>query len=238
MTFDFAESVAVVTGVGKPGQVGEIVARAFADAGAVTCLVDRDEKGVHEQAAALSGAGASAHAFACDLTDPAQTEALAARVGALAPAGVRALVNLAGGYAGGEPVGQLAADVWHRMFAINATTAYVCTRAFLPLLRRARGSVVFFASSAALPGAAVAKLSAYAAAKGAVITVMRAVAAEEREAGIRANALAPTSIRTKDNVRSMGEDVRYVTREAVANWVLWLSSPLSEPVSGQVIRLG
>ena len=81
-------------------------------------------------------------------------------------------------------------------------------------------------------------MAAYAAAKGAVITVMRAVAAEEREAGVRANALAPTSIRTGDNVRSMGSDVRYVSREAVANWVLWLASPLSEPVSGQVIRLG
>ena len=238
MPFDLAGSVAVVTGVGKPGQVGEVVARAFADAGAVTCVVDRDEKGVQAQAAALSAAGATAHAFACDLTDPAQAESLAARVDAIAPGGVRALVNLAGGYAGGDPVGHLSAEVWHRMFAINATTAYVCTRAFLPLLRRARGSVVFFASSAALPGAAVANMAAYAAAKGVVITVMRAVATEEREAGIRANALAPTSIRTEENVRSMGEDVRYVTREAVANWVLWLASPLSEPVSGQVVRIG
>lgn len=238
MPFDLAGSVAVITGVGRPGQVGEVVARAFADAGAVTCLVSRNEDAVRAQASALSTAGATAHAFACDLSDPAQTEALAARVDALAPAGVRTLVNLAGGFAGGDPVEHLGEDVWHRMFTINATTAYVCTRAFLPLLRRARGSVVFFASSAALPGASVKRMAAYAAAKGAVITVMRAVAAEERDAGIRANALAPTSIRTGDNVRSMGEDVRYITREAVANWVLWLSSPLSEPVSGEVIRLG
>lgn len=238
MSFDLAGTVAVVTGVGRLGQVGEVVARALADAGAVTCVVDRHEEGVQAQAATLSAAGATAHAFTCDLTDPAQTATLANRVDAIAPAGVGVLVNLAGGYAGGDPVGELSADVWHRMFAVNATTAYVCTRAFLPLLRRARGSVVFFASSAALPGAGVAKMAAYAAAKGSVITVMRAVAAEERDAGIRANALAPTSIRTEDNVRSMGADVRYVTREAVANWVLWLASPLSEPVSGQVIRLG
>lgn len=238
MPFDLAGSVAVVTGAGRPGQVGEIVARAFADAGAVTCLVARDERAALEQAASLSATGATAHAFAGDLTDPAQTETLAARVEAIAPGGVRALVNLAGGFAGGDPVGQLSAEVWHRMLAINATTAYVCTRAFLPLLRRARGSVVFFASSSALPGASVANMAAYASAKGAVITVMRALAAEERDAGIRANALAPTAIRTGENLRSMGEDVRYVTREAVANWVLWLASPLSEPVSGQVIRLG
>lgn len=238
MPFDLAGAVAVVTGVGRPGQVGEVVARAFADAGAVTCLVDRDEQAVRTQTSALSAAGAASHGFTCDLTDPSQAEALAARVDAIAPDGVRALVNLAGGYAGGDPVDRLSADVWHRMFAINATTAYVSTRAFLPLLRRAGGSIVYFASAAALPGAAVANMAAYAAAKGAVVTVMRAVAAEERKAGIRANAIAPTSIRTEDNLRSMGEDVSYVSREAVANWVLWLSSPLSAPVSGQVMRLG
>jgi NAD(P)-dependent dehydrogenase (short-subunit alcohol dehydrogenase family) len=163
---------------------------------------------------------------------------VAARVAALAPNGIQALVNLAGGFAGGAPVAGLDLELWRRMFAINATTACVTTRALLPLLRRARGSVVYFSSAAALPGASVSGISAYAAAKGAVVTLMRAVAAEERDHGVRANALAPTSIRTEENLQAMGEDVRYVSREMVANWVLWLSSPMSAPATGQVIKLG
>jgi NAD(P)-dependent dehydrogenase (short-subunit alcohol dehydrogenase family) len=231
-------AVAVITGVGRAGQVGEVVAQAFADAGAVVCAIDRNEDQVRERTAVLSARGARAHAFACDLTDPPQVEAVAARVETLAPQGLQVLVNLAGGFAGGAPVSGLDPQLWHRMFAINATTGYVTTRAFLPLLRRARGSIVFFASSAALPGASVSGVAAYAAAKGAVITLARAVAAEERDHGVRANALAPTSIRTEENLKAMGEDVRYVTREMVANWVLWLASPLSSPVTGQVIKLG
>ena len=98
--------------------------------------------------------------------------------------------------------------------------------------------MVYFASSAALPGAPVANASAYATAKGGVVTLMRAVAAEEKKAGVRANALAPQAIRTDTNLASMGEDKQYVERETIAAWVLWLASAASGPISGQVIRLG
>ena len=84
----------------------------------------------------------------------------------------------------------------------------------------------------------MAKMSAYAAAKGGVITLMRAVAGEERGNGVRANALAPQAIRTESNLSSMGEDQKYVEPETVAAWVLWLCSRTAGPVSGQVIRLG
>ena len=98
--------------------------------------------------------------------------------------------------------------------------------------------MLYFASAASLPGAAVKNMAAYAAAKGGVITLMRAVAAEERANGVRSNALAPQAIRTDTNIASMGEDHQYVERETVAAWVLWLCSNAAGPVSGQVIRLG
>jgi NAD(P)-dependent dehydrogenase (short-subunit alcohol dehydrogenase family) len=226
----------VVTGVGRRGQVGEVVARTLAGQGARVVLVDRDAAAATERGSEL--AAFDAHAVACDLTDPAATGELAAEVTRLAPAGVHALVNLAGGFAGGHTVADTPPETWHRMAAINLTTAFLATRAFLPLLRAARGSLVYFASAAALPGAGVAEMAGYAAAKSGVITLMRAVAAEERRAGIRANALAPTSIRTESNLQSMGDSVKYVEREVVADWVLWLCSPLSGPITGQVIRLG
>ena len=163
---------------------------------------------------------------------------MARQVASLSPSGVNAVVHMAGGYVEGAPVADTDPATWHKLIAINLTTAFVATRAFVPLVRQARGTMVYFASSAALPGAPVANASAYATAKGGVVTLMRAVAAEEKKAGVRANALAPQAIRTDTNLASMGEDKQYVERETIAAWVLWLASAASGPISGQVIRLG
>lgn len=235
---DFAGKAVVITGAGRRGQVGECVAQAFGARGATLLLIDRDAAAVEERVADLGSLGMGAHGLPCDLTDPAAVTAAVSRAETLAPGGVHALVNLAGGFAPFGPVGSSDPNAWHRMIAINLTTAYVATRAFLPLVRRARGAIIYFASAAALPGAGVAELSAYAAAKGGVITLMRAVAAEERESGIRANALAPTSIRTAANLESMGDNKGYVERETIADWVVWLASPDSGPITAQVIKLG
>jgi NAD(P)-dependent dehydrogenase (short-subunit alcohol dehydrogenase family) len=68
---------------------------------------------------------------------------------------------------------------------------------------------------------------------------MRAVAQEERETGVRSNALAPTAIRTATNTSSMGDKVRYVEREEVADLVHFLCfSEASRSISGQVIQMG
>ena len=232
---DLERGTVVLTGVGRPGQVGEVVASAFAALGTTMILIDRDEKAVKERATAIGGA---ARGFACDLTDPAATGKVAEEVSSIATNGVAAVVHMAGGYVDGSPVADTDPASWHKLFAINLTTAFVATRAFVPLVRRARGAMVYFASAAALPGAAVANMSAYAAAKGGVVTLMRAVAAEEKKAGVRANALAPQAIRTDANLASMGDEKQYVERETIAAWVLWLASAASGPISGQVIRLG
>lgn len=231
-------STVILTGVGRRGQVGETVAAAFAAKGVNLVLIDRDNEGVKERAADVARQAAAVHPFSCDLTNSEETGAVAKKLDALAPSGISAVVHMAGGYVDGAPVADTEPASWHKLFAINLTTAFVATRAFLPLVRRARGAMVYFASAAALPGASVAKMSAYAAAKGGVITLMRAVAGEERANGVRANALAPQAIRTESNLSSMGEDQKYVERETVAAWVLWLCSRTAGPVSGQVIRLG
>jgi NAD(P)-dependent dehydrogenase (short-subunit alcohol dehydrogenase family) len=83
----------------------------------------------------------------------------------------------------------------------------------------------------------VANISAYAVAKSGVVTLMRAVAQEERDTGVRANALAPTSIRTATNVAAMGEKVRYVERDEVAAAVAYLCSDEASAITGQVIAL-
>ncbi len=236
--FDFRGKVALVTGVGRKGQVGEAVVNAFGASGARLIMIERQAAAGHEHVEALNAAGVEAYAHACDLTDAKALSTLFPEVSAQAPNGVHALVHLAGGFASSGPVAESEPDVWHQQIAINLTTAFLTTRSFLPLVRAARGSIVYFASAAALPGAGVAELSAYAVAKTGVLTLMRAVAAEERASGVRANALAPTSIRTATNVASMGADVRYVERDTIARWVLYLTDPASGPVSGQAFKLG
>jgi 3-oxoacyl-[acyl-carrier protein] reductase len=233
----FTDKVIVLTGVGREGQVGETVARAFAEEGATLVLLSRQASEVDARVEALRAAGHQASGYACELTDPAQVATAADAVRARHDGRVHALVNLAGGFALSGPVASSDVEGWHRQVAINLTTAYVATRGFLPLVRAARGAVVFVASEAALPGARVAEVSAYAAAKGGVITLMRAVAQEERAAGVRANAVAPAAIRTATNVAAMGEEARYVSREDVAAAVLFLCSADAHAVTGQVIAL-
>jgi NAD(P)-dependent dehydrogenase (short-subunit alcohol dehydrogenase family) len=226
----------LLTGVGREGQVGEAVALAFAQAGARLALVDRTAEQVTQRAAALREAGHEAHPFACDLGDAAQVDAMIERV-RTAVGDVDALVCAAGGFAAGT-VAETDADVWERMLLINLRTAVLSTRAALPMLRRRRGSVVYFGSVAALPGATGSGMAAYAAAKSGVLALMRAVAADEHAAGVRANAVAPTSIRTAANVAAMGEQAEYVSREEVAATVLWLTSDGARAITGQVVRLG
>lgn len=233
-----AERLVLITGVGRAGQVGEAVAGAFARRGDRTIVVSRQLEQAQARAADIVAAGYSATAYSADLSSPPDVAALAERIRATHGDGLDALVNLAGGFSASGPVAESTTEVWDRQMRINLATAYHVTRAFLPMLRSARGAVVFFASEAALPGSRVAGVSAYAVAKSGVVTLMRAVAQEEREHGVRANAVAPAAIRTAQNLASMGAAARYIEREDVAAAVLFLCSAGASAITGQVIRLG
>jgi len=229
--------LSLITGVGAKGQVGEAVAAALAARGDTVLLVSRDAKEVEARAEDLRRTGGRASAYSCDLSDPAAVDALAARVRADHGNRLDALVNLAGGFASSGPLAQSDPGVFSRMMQINATTALLATRAFLPMLKTARGSIVFFASEVVIDGVRTGGVSAYAASKAAVVALMRSVADEGRGSGVRANALAPAAIRTASNRSSMGPEARYVEREDVAAAVAFLCSSDAEAVSGQVIRL-
>jgi NAD(P)-dependent dehydrogenase (short-subunit alcohol dehydrogenase family) len=229
--------LSLITGVGSKGQVGEAVAAALARRGDTVLLVSRSEHEVRDRASELASAGLVAKGYGCDLSKVAEVDRLAERVRSDYGDRLDALVNLAGGFALSGPMAQSDPATFDRLFAINATTGYLTTRAFFPLLRAASGSIVFFASEAVLEGARTSGISAYVAAKSAVVALMRSVADEGREAGIRANALAPGSIRTATNEASMGPGTRYVEREDVASAVAFLCSPAARAITGQVIRL-
>lgn len=233
----FGGSTVLVTGVGRAGQVGDAVARAFAEAGAAVLLVGHDPAEVGARCEELRTARHDAAAFACDLADAAAVETLANRVARDHPGGLAALVNVAGGFGITGPLPESDPAQFGRQIEINLTTAYLATRAFLPAVRTRRGAIVFFASEAVLPGSSIARLAGYAAAKSGVVALMRAVALDEAERGVRSNALAPGAMRTAANVASMGKDARYVELTDVAATVLYLCSEGAHAITGQVIRL-
>ena len=227
----------VLTGVGLPGQVVEAVALAFVERGARLVLVDRQAEQARVRADALVARGHAASALACDLTSLEAVTSLAASVREATGGRVHALVHLAGGFSMSGAVAESDPDEWMRLFAINATTAYLVARAFVPLLRPAQGSLVCFASEAVLPGASAAGRAAYTAAKSAVVALVHAIAEEERAHGVRANAVAPSTIRTADNVAALGESMPMLSREAVADTVCWLASDVARAVSGQLVAV-
>jgi NAD(P)-dependent dehydrogenase (short-subunit alcohol dehydrogenase family) len=230
----FTGKTVLITGVGRSGQVGEAVARAFAAEGARLLVVDMLIDEANARAADLRATGADAHAFACDLSDAAQLTFLAAEAGALVSGRLDVLVCLAGGFAMSGPIAESDPAAWQKQLTINLTTAYLTTRAFLPALRTAGGAIVYFAAAAALPGASTAGMAAYVAAKSGVIALMRSVAADERAHHVRANAVAPTQIRTAANLQSMGDRSNYVEREEAAAAV----SGEASAITGQIVRLG
>jgi 3-oxoacyl-[acyl-carrier protein] reductase len=226
-----------VTGVGADGQVGQVVARAFAEQGASLVLVDRSADHVDARVNELTRDGLLAAGYPCDLTDGAAVNTLVGRIREKHGDAIDAFVHMAGGFAMSGSVAESTDEVWNRQIAINLTTAFITARAFLPMVRAGKGAIVFFASEAVLPGSTGARTSAYAVAKSGVVALMRAIAAEERPNGVRANAVAPSSIRTATNVREMGDKAKYVEREQVADVVLFLCSARASAVSGLLVPI-
>lgn len=104
------------------------------------------------------------------------------------------LVNNAGIFAGSKLVDTTLED-WNRMFAINMTGVFLCTKAVVPsMLKHKEGRIINLASQLAQLGAA--ELTAYSATKGGVISFTKALARELARDGILVNCIAPGTIQT------------------------------------------
>ena len=187
----------------------------------------------------------------CDVTDEQQVDALFDRVGT-----VDVLVNNAG-LAEGAPLAKTTLDAWRRHLEVNATGAFLCTRAVLGgMIERGDGRIVTVASTAGLRGARY--TAAYTAGKHAVVGLMRAVAAETAGTGVTSNAVCPGWVRTDMMRRAVERIVATTDRDAeqaeaalvaqmplgraldaeeVASAVAFLASPEAAAISGQTIVL-
>jgi NAD(P)-dependent dehydrogenase (short-subunit alcohol dehydrogenase family) len=201
--------VVVVTGGGKG--VGKAIAERFAGVGDRVVAVGRDQEAL---------AATAAETEVCDVTDEAAVTALFERLGR-----VDVLVNNAGA-ATSAPLGRTTLDDWRALLDVNATGAFLCTRAVLGgMVERDEGRIVTVASTAARAGSSY--TAAYTASKHAAVGLMRAVAAEVAGTGVTANAVCPSYVRTEMTERSIARIVSVTDRsEAEAEAALIASSPL------------
>jgi NAD(P)-dependent dehydrogenase (short-subunit alcohol dehydrogenase family) len=150
-------------------------------------------------AARFSGAGDDVVAVGrseCDVSDEAAVASLFERVGP-----VDVLVNNAG-VSSSAPLERTTVGEWDAQLAVNATGAFLCTRAALPaMVERGSGRIVTLASTAGVTGARY--TAAYTASKHAAVGLTRAVAAEVAGTGVTANAVCPTFVRTEMTAESL-----------------------------------
>ncbi len=233
-TMMLENQVILVTGVGHPGQVGYLVARRLLDAGARVVISDRS--GTAAELASELGPPDRVFAVAADLTDSEAVQRLVA-AGRAKYGRLDAVVNVAGGLSVTKPVAETSPEEWRREIERNADTAFRVSHAALPLLRESKGAIVNFASPAGRR--AVRNLAAYSAGKAAVIALTRALALEERDHGVRVNAIAPGMIDTAQNWdgADQPENVRWVTRDQIADVVVFLLSKQGSGVNGEVVHV-
>lgn len=224
----------VVTGAGKAGQVGYAIAQRCLAAGAHVVITSRSA-GIADVAARL-GPPEIVMGVPADLTVPADLDRLAATVRERF-GGLDALVNVAGGLTLIKPLAETSTEEWRSEIERNADTVHTTSRALLPLLREHGGAIVNFASPAGFRAAK--NLGAYSAAKAAVIAHTRALALEEKQHGVRVNAIAPGTIDTEQN-RADADDpehARWVTREEIADVAVFLAGEGASGISGETIHV-
>ncbi len=220
--------VALVTGAA--GALGQAVAAQLAQQGHRLVLLDRGEAGLAPLAQRLSPTPVWAHAV--DLTDAAATHA--AVQAAVAQAGrLDAVVNVAGGFAMGQGVSDMALADLQPLLATNVGSLLHVVSAAVPALRQqGGGAVVNVAAASAQRG--LAHMGAYAVSKSAVLRLTESLSAELKHQGIRVNAVLPSIIDTPANRAAMGDDQAHlwVSPQALAEVIGFLCSPAARAIHG------
>jgi 3-oxoacyl-[acyl-carrier protein] reductase len=181
------EKAALVTGAA--GGMGLAAAGAFAAAGARVAVNDLHADQVAAAVNSIREQGGEAIPVPADVSDSSAVDAMVGQV--LAAFGrIDILVNNAG-ILHFQRVIDLSDEAWHKVISTNLTGAFYCTRAVLEqaMLKQEYGRIIYMASVSPYVGGPM--VASYAASKGGIIGLMKAVAKEVAYAGITANAIAP-----------------------------------------------
>ena len=234
MTPDFRGKIALITGVGRVGQIGHAVARGFGQAGAKLVIADLNAAALADRTKEFAAQGFDVRGSAGDLTTPeAARQAVATATAQFG--GLDVVVNVAGGLLNYGSALALTPEKFERELAVNVRTTFYVSQAAIPVLReRGSGVIVNFASAAVLKPQS--QMAGYMTAKYAVAGLTRALALEFRDDGIRVNAVAPGTMRTADNVAQMqAAGVRWIELEDLVKAVLYLASDDAKSISGEIL---
>jgi len=148
------------------------------------------------------------------------------------------LVHVVGGFAGGKSVAETDDATWEQMRDLNLTSAFYVLRAAIPHMRRSgAGRIVAVGSlAAAEPHAG---LGAYVTFKSALVSLIRTVAVENKDAGVTANVVLPGTMDTPANRKAMpGADFsKWLKPADVADLILWLSDERASQITGTAVPI-
>jgi 3-oxoacyl-[acyl-carrier protein] reductase len=235
--------VALVTGASRG--IGRAAALALAGAGAhILVHYGRNAAQAEEVVRQIRAAGGKAQAVGADLAAPDGPAQLARKVRAVAGERLDILVANAGIAKAASIEDTMVAD-FDALYAVNVRAPFFLVQQLLPILRE--GSSVIFTSSLAAH-AAVGTLSAYAATKGAVDTLVKHLAAALGPRGVRVNAVAPGVVATEMSSFTKTDEGRAFTLgmqglqriaepEDIAGAIAFLASDAARWVSGDILRV-
>jgi NAD(P)-dependent dehydrogenase (short-subunit alcohol dehydrogenase family) len=244
---------AVVTGAGRG--IGRSIALALAEAGADVAVSARTGNDVEALATEIRAAGRQGVGVTCDVTDPEQVQDMMTRAtGGLG--GIDILVNNAGN-AGSHKFLNHPDELWQRMLAVNLTSVYYVTKAFVPtLINQRSGRIINIASIASRVGGQY--IAAYTAAKHGALGLTRALAVELLPYNITVNAICPgyvntpmtdasvsnimahtgmTEAQAREALEKTSPQRRLIEADEVAAIAVFLALESSRGITGQAINI-
>lgn len=218
----------IVLVTGADGGLGSHVTQALLDAGATVVGTSRKI----QQSDFSSPRFTAVRAELSNLEDAKKlVDQIVARYGNL-----DVLAHTVGGFAGGQPVAGTDDATFQRMFDINLNSMFHLLRAAVPVLRQTgNGRIIAIGSRAALePGPGV---GAYSASKAAMVSLIRTIALENKDAGLTANVILPGTIDTPANRAAMADAdfSKWVRPSTIASLITWLAGDGGKDVNGAVI---
>ena len=202
--FDLSGHKALVTG--GTGALGQALARGLHTAGAAVVVAGASGRAASVAAALARAGGPPVFGVDADLAESAGRQALFAR--AVEALGEVTLLVTAHGVIGRGPAAEVPLDEWRRVIEVNLNAVWeLCQRAGRPMLARGRGKLILVASLLSFTGGY--RAPAYAASKGGVAQIARALANEWASQGVNVNALAPGYFETPLTEPLLRDPARY-----------------------------